>query len=280
MIIIGRVIEDLTGQSFGNLKVIGIDTEKHKGAKRYWHCICQVCGYETSTATQELNKIKKRNSIGCKECFYHRDLLNKKIGRLTVIKYNGSVNGNRTWLCLCECGNYKILNTGDLSRKDPTLSCGCLKKEILINRNIESAKRNGDSTNPEYQRLYGIWNGMINRCENPNHHSFEHYGKRNITVCEEWHDWETFKNWALHNGYSEDLSIDRINTYGNYEPDNCRWATAIEQANNTTRNIIIPYDNRTQTLAQWCRELQLDYDKTRRAIVDLNKLPEEVFTAT
>ena len=121
---------------------------------------------------------------------------------------------------------------------------------------------------------------MINRCENPNHHSFEHYGKRNITVCEEWHDWETFKNWALHNGYSEDLSIDRINTYGNYEPDNCRWATAIEQANNTTRNIIIPYDNRTQTLAQWCRELQLDYDKTRRAIVDLNKLPEEVFTAT
>lgn len=274
---------NLIGNEYGNLRVTGYDKEKsdefykkYHSTRRFWYCECYVCGHKTSTSTQELNKILKNDSIGCKECFYRRDLLGKTIGRLTVIKYIGSMGGKRKWLCRCECGNEIILNTGDLTRNKPILSCGCLKKEMLTDRNINTAKRGGDSINPEYKRLYGIWNGILTRCENKNHHSYEQYGNKNIKVCDEWHDWDIFKQWALDNGYSKELSIDRIDVKGNYEPSNCRWATAEEQANNTTRNINITINNKTQTLSQWCKEYQVDYDKARRAIVDLKKDPKKV----
>lgn len=101
---------------------------------------------------------------------------------------------------------------------------------------------------------------MLQRCSNPNNKRYKDYGGRGITVCEEWkHDFMSFYNWAMEHGYQDDLTIDRQNNNGDYCPENCRWVDKIIQANNTRSNHYITYHNRTQTLADWCRELEIKY---------------------
>lgn len=106
-------------------------------------------------------------------------------------------------------------------------------------------------------KLYGIWCNMRHRCLTPTHPLYKNYGARGITVCDEWLDFNNFKSWALANGYKENedhktrCSIDRIDNNGNYEPNNCRWATAKEQTNNTRKNVSITYKGETHTLAEW-----------------------------
>jgi hypothetical protein len=100
---------------------------------------------------------------------------------------------------------------------------------------------------------------MIQRCENENNHEANLYGSRGIKVCEEWHDFSKFKDWAFENGYSEKLTIDRINNNKGYYPENCRWTDLITQANNKRTNVRIEYDGETKTIAQWAREFHIDY---------------------
>ena len=111
-------------------------------------------------------------------------------------------------------------------------------------------------------RLYRIWCVMRNRCSNPNHSEYHRYGARGISVCQEWESYETFKSWALTNGYDDTLTIDRIDTNGNYTPDNCRWATIKEQSNNRRTCHMLTYNGKTQTLMEWAEETGL----SRRAI--------------
>ena len=109
-------------------------------------------------------------------------------------------------------------------------------------------------------KLYYIWIEMRQRCTNPNHRHFRHYGKRGITVCEEWlHDFETFREWALSNGYKDGLSIDRRNNDGNYHPDNCRWVQQVTQCNNTRRCKMITYQDQCMSMADWARFLGINY---------------------
>lgn len=112
-------------------------------------------------------------------------------------------------------------------------------------------------------RLHGIWNGMIQRCENPKNPAYHLYGDRGICVCEEWHNPVVFCEWAKSNGYKNNLSIDRINNDGNYEPNNCRWVTKSQQANNTRSNLLVTYENITDTVMNHCRRLKI---KNWRAI--------------
>jgi len=100
---------------------------------------------------------------------------------------------------------------------------------------------------------------MIDRCENKNHKYYNNYGGRGITVCTEWHDIEAFYKWALLNGYTENLTIDRKNNDGNYSPENCRWVTMKVQNNNRRDNKVIKYNGETKTLKQWSEILGINY---------------------
>lgn len=118
-------------------------------------------------------------------------------------------------------------------------------------------------------RLYSIWQAMKTRCFNPNFAAYMRYGGRGISVCKEWaDDFPAFREWALANGYSDDLTIDRIDTSKGYSPDNCRWATYKEQANNTRRNIKITVNGETGTVAEICRKYSVNrflvYDRITR----------------
>lgn len=109
-------------------------------------------------------------------------------------------------------------------------------------------------------RLYGCWHDMKQRCSNPSRTNHKHYKNKGIIVCEEWrNDFQAFHDWAMANGYADNLTLDRIDNNGNYEPSNCRWATPKEQENNRSNNVYLTINGETKPLAQWATENGLKY---------------------
>lgn len=196
------------------------------------------------------------------------DLTGQRFGKLVVIeKYGIAKNRQSLWRCKCDCGNMKIVMYNNLTTKQ-VKSCGCLLKE-----NGCPPKHGLSQT-----RLYRINRGMINRCYKKQEKDYKNYGGRGIKICSEWLNKENgfinFYNWSINNGYKDNLTIDRINVNGNYEPNNCRWATIKEQSNNKRNNHNLTYKGKTYTITEWARILKITYatmlDRTKK------NFPEEL----
>lgn len=167
-----------------------------------------------------------------------KDLVGQKFGKLTVVEQHGFTNKNKhgfrqaIWYCKCDCGNYCEMPSGTLTRKRNNHSCGCLAKKHLAEMSKNNVTHGMTGT-----RLYGCYKGMIGRCYREKDIHYNAYGKRGITICNEWkNNPKAFIDWALANGYSDDLTIDRIDVNGNYEPSNCRWIPMSEQYKNKQSN--------------------------------------------
>ena len=181
------------------------------------------------------------------------EMTDKVFGRLTVIGFSHRSESKRIfWKCQCKCGNTANVNGANL-RNGSTKSCGCLSADIKRDFIVKLRKTHGMTKT----RTYKTWNGIIQRCLNSKNSSYHHYGGRGITVCNRWLKFENF--YVDMGDRPDDMSIDRIDNDGNYEPDNCRWATQKEQTRNARSNRLILYNGETKTMVEWSETLGLSY---------------------
>lgn len=206
------------------------------------------------------------------------DLTGQRFNKLTVI---GRAKSRRQpcgklvtyWNCICDCGNETVV-MGKYLKNGHTKSCRCLH----IERAKEQAKRMSKKNikhNKSNTRLYHIYQGMLNRCYLKEHKYYKNYGGRGITICEEWrNNFMNFYNWAIKNGYQDNLTIDRINNNGNYEPKNCRWITIREQSENRRTNTLYEYQGEMKPLKFICEKLNVKYATIRKRIINGMSLEE------
>ena len=215
---------DLTGQKFGKLAAVEVI---YTDNIRKWLCKCD-CGGELKATAGELRGGRFK-SCGCLahtdlSAIKKQNLQGRKFGKLTVIKSVSKTKwGWDVWLCICDCGKQTEAKGRQLVQGN-VHSCGCL-------RGIDA--RHGDCRNHRETDTYRLWHRIKERCSNPNRDYAERYFLRGIRVCDEWsNSYETFKAWALSHGYKKGLQIDRINSDGNYEPNNCRFVSPAENTRN------------------------------------------------
>ena len=262
--------EDLTGKKFNKLLVL--ETFR-KNNRSFCKCLCD-CGKQTIVEKYSL-KSGGTKSCGClsKYSMEKENLTNKIFNRWTVLKFYGKIGHKNYWLCRCECGTERLVNSTAL-KSGSSKSCGCLQREIV--KNQKYTVTHGLSKT----RLYRIYRHMIERCYSKTCKSYKNYGDRGITVCDEWlADFMNFYNWAINNGYNDNLTIDRIDNNKGYSPDNCRWVTVKEQANNRRTSHLIVYKSQIKTIAQWAEELQIKpsylYTQINRKNLTLEEIIED-----
>lgn len=197
-----------------------------------------------------MTKRKDGKPLQCK----FEDITGQKFNRLTAIERKYYETEKRYfWVCRCDCGNIVEKVRAHNLKSGNTKSCGCLNSELTTERNTKHGLVKHDAEGKP--RLYKIWIDMRRRCNNPNRDDYKNYGGRGISVCDEWNDYAKFKEWAENNGYTDELSIDRKDVNGNYCPENCQWITLAEQAKNKQNTHWITYDNKTQSLTDWAKEM-------------------------
>lgn len=222
---------DLTGQIFGDYEVISRAEDRVQPSGKHevqWNLKCINCGNEVVRAARNL-KVCTQNR--CPECVKkERDLTGKQYGHWLVLEMKPKdPKEPRQWLCKCtRCGKTtKYVYEDNLLRNH---SSGCLKCLHITH---------GDASG---SRLYEIWHGMKSRTKNKTNTAYKNYGAKGIKVCKEWtNDYQKFKEWALNNGYDDNLTIDRIDPDGNYEPSNCRWISQTAQNGRLRRNYSTGY---------------------------------------
>lgn len=245
------------GDVFGELTICECLGRIHSPKdNHYFYKVKCSCGNETIIAGTYL-KTGKRSA--CKICNVAKsnnqktDFLEigKRYGKVIIIENLGKikpdVSNHRYYKIKCDCGREEII-------RDSLLRTG--KKTECYNCSIK--KRPQYKHGKTNTRLFKIWQGMKQRCNCETCDAFKWYGGRGITICEEWKDFENFYQWAMNNGYKAELSLDRIDVNGNYEPINCRWATDKQQMNNMRTNRLITYNGETHTLSQWAEKIGVE----------------------
>ena len=265
-------VEHNIGKKFNHLLILSMGERASDGKKTFIvQCDCGTikqiranavlsgktvsCGCFAKAKAREhiyknvLPKVKKKK--------LKYDLRGKRFGRLLVTKRAPNKNGRVAWHCVCDCGNH-IVTLSQHLLSGQTKSCGCYNRELAGKRLHDMNKADYDTST----RLYQTWKNMKSRCSSSAKGiSRKRYFERGITVCDSWkNSYTEFMNWAYANGYRDDLTIDRIDNDGNYEPSNCRWVNRVVQANNMSTNHLVKYRNQTHTIAEWARILNLSYD--------------------
>ena len=256
-------VEVVPGVCFGKLKVIREGPRVPNGAKTARGIVVQCeCGSDEFVANINNLRSGRTTSCGCvKRQAAARTAAGQKgkskeeitangrqsnlegqvFGRLTVVEDLGNVEGYRAYRCTCSCGSETVVAAHRLLHEKGPRSCGCLQREAVTKHGMEGT------------RVYKIWQGMKSRCYDRNHVSFKHYGGRGIAICERWlNDFAIFYA-DVGEPPSDRHTLDRRDANGNYEPGNCRWATYIEQANNTRANLVLTFEDEIRTAAGWSR---------------------------
>ena len=229
---------------------------------------CTICGNDYKVKPCNYNK-SKYCSKDCRTKGQIKNIVGLKFNKLSVIEYSGIKNNYAIWKCLCDCGN-EVLVTGSNLICGKVKSCCCLLSEITTLRNAKH--------NKSYTRIYGKYKKMKSRCFDVNCERYVNYGGRNITICDEWlgdNGFENFYNWAVNNGYSDGLSIERIDVNGNYCPENCKWIPMREQCDNKTTTKHIEFNGRSYTLKELSKLLNLSVDCLRKRFFRKNNLTDE-----
>ena len=234
--------KDISGKTFNYWTVVSYAGHNHHG-QNMWNVICR-CGNKKTIRADFLTS-GKHKSCGCKPRGPKIDLIGQKFGDLTVIGLGDKADTTYLWDCQCECG--KIITTrGDRLKEGMPTSCGCKPRE-------NKSKIHGKHLHP----MYSTWCGMHSRCYNIKQKTYENYGGRGIRVCERWHDVDNFIN-DMGPKPSPNHKIERIDNDGDYCPENCKWATDQEQANNTRKNRFIEYQGQIKSVSEWSRIVNID----------------------
>lgn len=182
----------------------------------------------------------------------YKNISCQKFGKLTALYRLHNTKGHKTyWLCVCECGNLKEARY-DMLQNGHTKSCNCLYKKSNAVHGMYNT------------RIYNTWKNMKSRCYYNKNINYHNYGGRGIIVCDEWkNNFQAFYDWAISNGYNDNLEIDRMDINGNYEPNNCRWITHKEQQQNKQNTIKYTINGETHCLKEWCNICEVNYQTVR-----------------
>lgn len=176
-----------------------------------------------------------------------------RLGRLVIVGDEAPIEGRKTWKVKCDCGTQKAIR--DIYLRS-TRSCGCIQREKARSRFLTHGMRG--------TRIYNIWRGMIQRCENSGIPTYAHYGGRGITVCARWHEFEKF--FADMGDAPLGKTIERRDNNKGYSPKNCLWATVAEQCRNRRTTRLITWHGETLCIADWAKRLGFEYCTLKRRL--------------
>lgn len=257
---------DRIGEVFNELTVTGYDN----GSFYFFKC---SCGKDCRISYYEVRKGKTKS---CGHIHASRKIPNsvgKSFHKLTAIEELGFNNKNqREYLFRCNCGEEVIRLFKDVS-SSKIKSCGCGV--------VEAVKKSNTTHGMTKTKIYSRYKGMVSRCNYEKHHAYQRYGGRGIKVSNEWlgeDGFEKFYEWAMQNGYSEELSLDRIDNNLGYSPENCRWTDAHTQANNRETSITFKFEGVEKSLMEWANDLELNYDSLWRRIKKYGYTFEDAIT--